>query len=125
MVIRWPSANTGNPSAIRRLSLALQGGGSFGAFTWGVLERLLDDGVPLDVVSGTSAGALNAVLLASGLAEGAREHFQQGFRAYQLGLASEVDHTARAIYEEDLAANRAIDRQAFSAAEFLGHGRRA
>jgi hypothetical protein len=37
---------------------------------------------------------------ASGLAEGAHEHFEQGFRAYQLGLASEVDHTARAIYEE-------------------------
>src|SRR3954447_14272409 len=57
----------------RPLSLALQGGGSFGAFTWGVLDRILNEGVPLDAVSGTSAGALNAVLLASGLAEGGPE----------------------------------------------------
>jgi len=55
----------------RPLSLALQGGGSFGAFTWGVLDRLLEqDGLVLDMVSGTSAGAVNAVVLANGLAEG-------------------------------------------------------
>src|SRR5689334_23226691 len=54
----------------RRLSLALQGGGSFGAFTWGVLDRLLQEQVRLDAVSGASAGAINAVLLASGVAEG-------------------------------------------------------
>ncbi|WP_262299729.1 patatin-like phospholipase family protein [Microvirga sesbaniae] len=57
----------------RRLSLALQGGGSFGAFTWGVLDRLLaEDDLVLDAVSGASAGAVNAVLLASGLSEGGR-----------------------------------------------------
>jgi NTE family protein len=55
----------------RRLSLALQGGGSFGAFTAGVLDRLLDEAdVDFDAVSGASAGAVNAVLLASGLIEG-------------------------------------------------------
>src|SRR5215207_4134854 len=55
----------------RRLSLALQGGGVFGAFTWGVLDRLLEeDNLELDAVSGASAGAINAVLLASGLAKG-------------------------------------------------------
>jgi NTE family protein len=55
----------------RRLSLALQGGGAFGAFTWGVLDRLLEDGtIAFDAVSGASAGAMNAVLLASGLARG-------------------------------------------------------
>ena len=54
-----------------RLSLALQGGGSFGAFTAGVLDRLLDEAdVDFDAVSGASAGAVNAVLLASGLIEG-------------------------------------------------------
>ncbi|SDT34355.1 patatin-like phospholipase family protein [Bradyrhizobium canariense] len=58
----------------RKLSLALQGGGSFAAFTWGVLERLLEEpGCEFDVISGASAGAVNAVLLASGLAEGGRE----------------------------------------------------
>ncbi len=59
------------PSGKRRLSLALQGGGAFGAFTWGVLDRLLEeDDLELDAVSGASAGAINAVLLASGLAKG-------------------------------------------------------
>ena len=58
----------------RSLSLGLQGGGSFGAFTWGVLDRLLeDDRVRFDTLSGASAGAINAVLLAMGLAEGGRE----------------------------------------------------
>jgi NTE family protein len=56
------------------LSLALQGGGSFGAFTWGVLDRLLeDDVIALESISGSSAGAVNAVLLADGLAEGGRQ----------------------------------------------------
>ncbi|MCB5173959.1 patatin-like phospholipase family protein [Microvirga lenta] len=57
----------------RRISLALQGGGAFGAFTWGVLDRLLEAKVPLDSVSGASAGAMNAVLLASGLAQGGED----------------------------------------------------
>ncbi len=55
----------------RRISLGLQGGGSFGAFTWGVLDRLLEqDELDYDLASGASAGAVNAVLLAEGLAEG-------------------------------------------------------
>ena len=55
----------------RRLSLALQGGGALGAFTWGVLDRLLEEeDISFDAVSGASAGAMNAVLLASGLAQG-------------------------------------------------------
>jgi NTE family protein len=67
------------------LSLALQGGGSFGAFTWGVLDRLLEEPtIRFDIVSGASAGAVNAVLLASGLAEkdrdGAREKLARFWR---------------------------------------------
>jgi NTE family protein len=58
----------------RRLSLALQGGGSFGAFTWGVLDRLLqEENIEFDVVSGASAGAFNAVVLAAALAQGDRQ----------------------------------------------------
>jgi NTE family protein len=54
-----------------RLSLALQGGGSFGAFTWGVLDRLLEEpGISFDAISGASAGSVNAVLMASGMIEG-------------------------------------------------------
>ena len=58
----------------RKINIALQGGGAHGAFTWGVLERLLDeDEIEIAWVSGTSAGAVNAVALADGLAEGGRE----------------------------------------------------
>ncbi len=57
-----------------RVALGLQGGGAYGAFTSGVLERLLeDDGPAIDAVSGASAGAINAVLLADGLAAGGAE----------------------------------------------------
>ena len=59
------------PTSTRPLvSLALQGGGSHGAFTWGVLDALLSDGrIDLEGISGTSAGAMNAVALAHGFAQ--------------------------------------------------------
>ncbi len=56
------------------INLALQGGGSHGAFTWGVLDRLLaDDRLAIAAISGTSAGAMNAVAMADGLVRGGRE----------------------------------------------------
>lgn len=61
-------------SDVRPINLALQGGGSHGAFTWGVLDRLLEDGsVSLDGICGTSAGAMNAVLVAHGLMQDGRD----------------------------------------------------
>ena len=55
----------------RRLNLALQGGGVHGAFTWGVLDRLLSEqDLSIGWISGTSAGAVNAVAVAHGLAQG-------------------------------------------------------
>ena len=70
----------------KTLNLALQGGGAHGAFTWGVLDRLLEDGrIEVGSVSGTSAGAMNAVVLAHGLMEGggpyARERMGEFWRA--------------------------------------------
>jgi NTE family protein len=57
----------------RPISLALQGGGSHGAFEWGVIERLLEeDGLEIGAVTGASAGAMNAVVMADGLAEGGK-----------------------------------------------------
>jgi len=52
------------------LALALQGGGAHGAFTWGVLDRLLEEDIRLVGVSGASAGAMNAAMLAQGWARG-------------------------------------------------------
>ncbi len=63
---------TDKPSpTTKRINLALQGGGAHGAFTWGVLDVLLADGrLTIDGISGTSAGAVNAVMVADGLARG-------------------------------------------------------
>jgi len=72
----------------RRLNLALEGGGAHGAFTWGVLDRLLEEAT-LDVawISATSAGAVNAVALAAGLAEGGRAGAQAKLRAVWQAVA--------------------------------------
>jgi NTE family protein len=62
------------PTSPKRINLALQGGGSHGAFTWGVLDRLLeDDRLEIEGISGTSAGAMNAAALAQGYVDGGRE----------------------------------------------------
>jgi NTE family protein len=66
----------------QRLNLALEGGGAHGAFTWGVLDRLLEDET-LDIawISATSAGAVNAVALAAGLVEDSRTGARAKLRA--------------------------------------------
>ncbi len=65
------------------IDLALQGGGSHGAFTWGVLDRLLDEPwLEIAGVSGTSAGAMNAVALADGLMAGGRSGAQAALRRF-------------------------------------------
>lgn len=59
---------------MKQINLALQGGGAHGAFTWGVLCRLLqDEDIEIAAISGTSAGALNAAALKSGWVSGGRE----------------------------------------------------
>jgi NTE family protein len=69
-----------------KLGLALQGGGAHGAFTWGVLDALLEDGrFPITAISGTSAGAMNAIAVAQGLMtsgpDGARQSLQRFWSA--------------------------------------------
>jgi len=76
----------------KTISLAIQGGGTYGAFGWGVLDRLLqEDDLVIDALSGSSAGAINAVVLADGYArgggrEGARRALDRFWRT--LGSAS-------------------------------------
>ncbi|MGY2936520.1 putative acylesterase/phospholipase RssA [Bradyrhizobium sp. GM6.1] len=75
----------------RKLSLALQGGGTFAAFTWGVLERLLEEpSIAIDTISGASAGAINALLLASGFAEGGREGARARLNRFWIRLMHEA-----------------------------------
>jgi len=78
------------PQGRKRINLALQGGGAHGAFTWGVLDHLLEDGrLTVEGISGTSAGAVNAVMLADGLRRGgaqeARKRLADFWRAASLG----------------------------------------
>jgi NTE family protein len=62
-----------NGHGVKTINLALQGGGSHGAFTWGVLDRLLDEQhLVIEGISGTSAGAMNAAALAQGWTRGGR-----------------------------------------------------
>lgn len=72
----WPFRSRG--SARKVINLALQGGGAHGAFTWGVLDHLLaDERLEIGAISGTSAGAVNAVMLADGLCRGGRAEAQK------------------------------------------------
>jgi NTE family protein len=76
-------AVAGTPSKPILVDLALQGGGSHGAFTWGVLDRLLEETwLKIDGISGTSAGAMNAAVLADGYATGGREGARKALDAF-------------------------------------------
>jgi NTE family protein len=83
----------------KSIALALQGGGAHGAFTWGVLDQILDDGrIAIEAVTGTSAGAMNAIVFADGMieggSEGARRQLERFWRAVSLdSLMSPVQRT--------------------------------
>jgi NTE family protein len=71
------------PAAPKPISLALQGGGAHGAFEWGIIDRLLEDGsVTIAAVTGASAGAMNAVALAAGLIEGGPAQARRKLEAF-------------------------------------------
>ncbi|HSD59706.1 MAG TPA: patatin-like phospholipase family protein [Burkholderiales bacterium] len=75
----------------KRINLALQGGGSHGAFTWGVLDRLLEDErIDFEGISGTSAGAMNAVVLAHGLITGGRKGAREALAKFWENIANRV-----------------------------------
>ncbi|CAM5763928.1 patatin-like phospholipase family protein [Bosea minatitlanensis] len=81
-----PAKGLAGPKAEKTISLALQGGGAHGAFTWGVLDVILEDGrLGIEALTGTSAGAMNAVVLAEGWidggADGARAKLEAFWRA--------------------------------------------
>jgi NTE family protein len=73
----------GVTDGVHRINLALQGGGSHGAFTWGVLDRLLEDGrIDIEGISGTSAGAMNAAALAQGWMAGGRDGAREALERF-------------------------------------------
>ena len=71
----------GRPALL--IDLALQGGGSHGAFTWGVLDRLLEERwLTIEAISGTSAGAMNAAVMADGFAAGGADGARQALESF-------------------------------------------
>lgn len=67
----------------KRIDIALQGGGAHGAFAWGALDKLLEDGrLEIEGISGTSAGSMNAAVLAYGLAKGGPEEARRKLHAF-------------------------------------------
>jgi NTE family protein len=72
------------------LSLALQGGGAHGAYTWGVLDALLERGVPIAAISGASAGAMNAAALAHGLAAGGADAARAALESFWQAIAQQM-----------------------------------
>jgi len=74
-----------------RLNLALQGGGAHGAFTWGVLEALLEDPrIRFEGLSGSSAGAMNAVVFADGWMKGGRDGARAGLTAFWSAIGKQL-----------------------------------
>lgn len=75
--------------AKKTVNLALQGGGSHGAFTWGVLDRLLeDDRIAIEGISGTSAGAMNGAALLEGLAKGGAKGARDALEKFWRGVGN-------------------------------------
>ncbi len=86
------SADICTPLAGHPVNLALQGGGAHGAFTWGVLDRLLEDHrLSIEAISGTSAGAMNAAIIANGIVVDGRD----GARALLAHFWERVSEAAR------------------------------
>jgi len=77
-----------NNNKRKPINLALQGGGAHGAFAWGAIDHLLaDDRIDIEAISATSAGAMNAVVLADALTDGDRDHARERLTAFWKAIA--------------------------------------
>jgi len=107
--LRRPSASKKSPKADggkKKINLALQGGGAHGAFTWGVLDELLnDERIEIEGMSGTSAGAVNAIMVADGLVRGGREEAKKRLADFWRAASRDGDMSKL---------NRAISERLFS-----------
>jgi NTE family protein len=97
----------------KRINLALQGGGAHGAFTWGVLDELLnDERIEIEGISGTSAGAINAVMTADGLTRGGPAEARQRLADFWRAASRDGDMSKL---------NRAISDRLFSLIPIVGN----
>lgn len=87
--------NKKNNTATKSINLALQGGGAHGAYTWGVLDKILEDGrLRIHAISGTSAGAMNAVVVAEGYEEGGAEGARTQLENFWRGISDAAQITS-------------------------------
>ncbi|MGO9894356.1 MAG: patatin-like phospholipase family protein, partial [Bryobacteraceae bacterium] len=85
---RAPGVTDAAEAKVKEINLALQGGGAHGAFAWGVLDYLLEDGrVAFEGISATSAGAVNAAVCASGMLKGGRQGARVALREFWRAVA--------------------------------------
>ncbi|MBC7143801.1 MAG: patatin-like phospholipase family protein [Thioclava marina] len=106
----------------KRINLALQGGGAHGAFTWGVLDRFLEeDWLDYAAISGTSAGALNGAAFKAGYARGGREGARAELERLWGQVSETVDLRLNRILPAELPGGEAIMRwfDAFTPAAFI------
>jgi NTE family protein len=83
-----PSAPRATATGVKTVNLALQGGGAHGAFAWGVLDRLIEDGrIDFEGISATSAGAMNAAVLAHGWTRGGRDGAREALAGFWNAIA--------------------------------------
>ena len=105
------------------IDLALQGGGSHGAFTWGVLDRLLEDsGLTIEAVSGTSAGAMNAAVMADGHARAGNPGARRALEAFWRKVSAGRARSARCSAARSMccsAAGRSITSPAYLAFDMM------
>ena len=93
------------PRAEKTISLALQGGGAHGAFTWGVLDRLIEDGrLAFEAITGASAGSMNAVVMADGWQEGGPDGARTQLEAFwrHVSLDGSLSDPQRQIFDRVL-----------------------
>lgn len=110
------------PRTAKRISLALQGGGAHGAFTWGVMHRLMEETeIFIDGISGASAGAINAVVFADGFLKGGRKGAIEGLAAFwrQISQAIPLGHSWMKGVSTPLGRYSMEDTPAFAALDFF------
>src|SRR5216684_7915710 len=77
----------------KRINLALQGGGAHGAYTWGVLDRLLEEErLEVEAISGTSAGAMNAAVFADGMGRGGRAEAKRALEIFWRNISQAAQY---------------------------------
>ncbi len=98
---RPPLTILAGPKAEKTVALALQGGGAHGAFTWGVLDALIEDGrLGFEAITGASAGAMNAVVMIDGWLEGGPDGARAGLERFwrEVSLDGDLGPTQRSVF---------------------------